>query len=140
MPKSSTLNPPSPPPPPTKSVIATGQPQVADPSLFSHKTFPIDAPLSYNTTFNAPNGSTHFTLKTDSDGKIKSGESEGVNVYDATLPAWRAAIRRPLIRATEWESKILARMQVDISLPTSKPFGHGWMTTVPVPVLTILVL
>src|SRR5271155_221633 len=107
-----TLNPPSPPP------ITAGQPQFANPSPFSHKT----PPPSYNTTLNTPNGSTHFTLKTDSDGKIKSGESEGVNVYDATLPAWRAAIRRPLMRATEWESKILARMQVDMSLPTSKPF------------------
>jgi len=34
------------------------------------------------------------------------------DVYDATLPWWRAAIRRKLLKSVKWESRVLARMQV----------------------------
>jgi hypothetical protein len=34
------------------------------------------------------------------------------DVYDATLPRWRAAIRRALVRRVEWETQVIARMQV----------------------------
>jgi hypothetical protein len=35
-----------------------------------------------------------------------------MDVYEATLPWWRAATRRTLVKSVQWESKIIARMQV----------------------------
>ena len=34
------------------------------------------------------------------------------DVYDASLPWWRAAIRRRLVASVQWESRVIARMQV----------------------------
>lgn len=34
------------------------------------------------------------------------------DLYDATLPAWRAAIRRVIVRSVEKESRVIADMQV----------------------------
>ncbi|KAF9057101.1 PAP2 superfamily-domain-containing protein, partial [Panaeolus papilionaceus] len=41
----------------------------------------------------------------------------GKDVYDTTLPWWRAAIRRRLVRAVRSESEIIARMQKIIRTP-----------------------
>lgn len=35
-----------------------------------------------------------------------------MDVYDATLPPWRAALRRSLVKSVHWESEIIAKMQV----------------------------
>ncbi|RDB18722.1 Dihydrosphingosine 1-phosphate phosphatase YSR3 [Hypsizygus marmoreus] len=40
-----------------------------------------------------------------------------MDVYDATLPWWRAAIRRKLVKAVQKESKVIARMQDIIRTP-----------------------
>jgi hypothetical protein len=37
------------------------------------------------------------------------------DIYDATLPWWRAAIRRRLIQLVERETRLIARMQVRVS-------------------------
>lgn len=36
------------------------------------------------------------------------------DVYDSTLPWWRARIRRQLLKTVKWESEVLARMQVRV--------------------------
>jgi hypothetical protein len=38
--------------------------------------------------------------------------SKPKDVYDAVLPSWRAAIRTKLVRIVEWESNVLAKLQV----------------------------
>ena len=55
------------------------------------------------------------------------------DVYDATLPWWRAAIRRRLVRIIEHESPLIARMQVCPILenepsrpsPIAGPYTHA---------------
>lgn len=37
-----------------------------------------------------------------------------MDVYDTTLPWWRAAIRRKLVKTVQWESRAIARMQVGV--------------------------
>ncbi|KAG6871786.1 hypothetical protein C0995_016626 [Termitomyces sp. Mi166 len=39
------------------------------------------------------------------------------DVYDVTLPRWRAAIRRRIMRSVQWESKVIARLQRVIRTP-----------------------
>lgn len=39
------------------------------------------------------------------------------DVYDVTLPRWRAAIRRRLVRTVQVESEIIAKMQVQFFVP-----------------------
>ncbi|EAU82992.1 sphingosine-1-phosphate phosphatase [Coprinopsis cinerea okayama7 len=39
------------------------------------------------------------------------------DVYDTTLPAWRAAVRRILVKTVEKESRVIARMQNAIRTP-----------------------
>ncbi|KAG6827645.1 hypothetical protein H0H92_011011 [Tricholoma furcatifolium] len=39
------------------------------------------------------------------------------NAYDATLPSWRAAIRRRLVKSVKWESEVIARLQDCIRTP-----------------------
>ena len=61
------------------------------------------------------------------------------DVYDATLPWWRAAIRRRLVRIVERESLLIARMQVcpilENELFAPKPYcrpiyaRRGWIHT-----------
>jgi hypothetical protein len=48
---------------------------------------------------------------------IRNGEAidtprRQTDVYEATLPWWRAATRRRLVKSVQWESKVIARMQV----------------------------
>ncbi|KAJ3556621.1 hypothetical protein NP233_g11939 [Leucocoprinus birnbaumii] len=40
-----------------------------------------------------------------------------MDVYDATLPKWRAAVRRVLVRTVRWESEVLAKMQEKLRSP-----------------------
>jgi hypothetical protein len=35
-----------------------------------------------------------------------------IDAYDTTLSWWRAAIRRKLVKSVQWESEVLAKMQV----------------------------
>lgn len=42
-----------------------------------------------------------------------------IDVYDATLIWWRAAIRRKLVKSVRWESEVIARMQVSQLFATS---------------------
>lgn len=37
------------------------------------------------------------------------------DVYDTTLPWWRAAVRSKLAKSIEWESRVIADMQVSLS-------------------------
>lgn len=37
---------------------------------------------------------------------------QGKDVYDSTLSWWRAGIRRKLVATVQWESRIIATMQV----------------------------
>ncbi|KAH0581654.1 hypothetical protein H2248_011351 [Termitomyces sp. 'cryptogamus'] len=39
------------------------------------------------------------------------------DAYDATLPRWRAVIRRRIVRSVQWESKVIARLQSLIRTP-----------------------
>ncbi|KAG6845005.1 hypothetical protein H0H87_001777 [Tephrocybe sp. NHM501043] len=39
------------------------------------------------------------------------------DVYDTTLPRWRSAVRRKLVRSIQWESKIIAGLQGLIRTP-----------------------
>jgi len=43
------------------------------------------------------------------------------DVYDTTLPWWRAAVRRKLLVAVQRETKVIARMQVCVVLPLFLP-------------------
>ena len=36
------------------------------------------------------------------------------DVYDSSLPWWRAAIRRKLVASVQWESEVIVQMQVSI--------------------------
>ena len=47
----------------------------------------------------------------DSDDDLTPGRLAR-DVYEATLPKWRAAVRRRLVAAVEVESKVIAKMQV----------------------------
>jgi len=35
-----------------------------------------------------------------------------MDVYEATLPKWRAGVRRALVKLVQWESTVIADMQV----------------------------
>ncbi|KAG6877124.1 hypothetical protein C0993_010127 [Termitomyces sp. T159_Od127] len=35
------------------------------------------------------------------------------DVYDATLPRWRAAVRRRIVKSVQWESQVIARLQIE---------------------------
>ena len=41
------------------------------------------------------------------------------DVYDSTLPWWRAAVRSKMAKSVEWESGVIADMQVSFSKPLS---------------------
>jgi hypothetical protein len=60
-------------------------------------------------------------------GKSCGGGLEVYDVYDATLPVWRAGVRRWLVRSVEWESRVLAVMQVRPSF--SFLFYHVFFTS-----------
>ncbi|KAG6850309.1 hypothetical protein H0H93_015251 [Arthromyces matolae] len=54
------------------------------------------------------------------DNKINEDLTPGrlpTDVYEATLPRWRAMIRRSLVRSVRWESKVIARLQSLIRTP-----------------------
>ncbi|KAF5351029.1 hypothetical protein D9756_008418 [Leucocoprinus leucothites] len=40
-----------------------------------------------------------------------------MDVYEATLPKWRAAVRRTLVKSVRWESEVVAKMQEKIRTP-----------------------
>ncbi|KAF9446990.1 hypothetical protein P691DRAFT_707521 [Macrolepiota fuliginosa MF-IS2] len=40
-----------------------------------------------------------------------------MDVYEATLPWWRAAVRRSLVKTVRWESRVIAKMQEKIRTP-----------------------
>ncbi|KAF8056632.1 sphingosine-1-phosphate phosphatase [Lyophyllum atratum] len=40
-----------------------------------------------------------------------------MDVYDKTLPRWRAAVRRRLVKTVQWESEVIARLQNLIRTP-----------------------
>ncbi|PPQ66638.1 hypothetical protein CVT24_006930 [Panaeolus cyanescens] len=50
-------------------------------------------------------------------GALGADGAAGKDVYDTTLPWWRAAIRRRLVRAVRTESEIIAKMQKVIRTP-----------------------
>ena len=35
-----------------------------------------------------------------------------MDVYEVTLPKWRAGVRRALVKSVQWESTVIADMQV----------------------------
>jgi hypothetical protein len=41
------------------------------------------------------------------------------DVYTNTLPSWRAALRRKCVAVVEWESEVIAKLQVRPFLPLS---------------------
>ncbi|KAH8823214.1 sphingosine-1-phosphate phosphatase [Flagelloscypha sp. PMI_526] len=53
----------------------------------------------------------------DSDSYIEVHSPASSDVYDATLPWWRAAIRRKLVKIVERESRTIAAMQKRIRTP-----------------------
>ena len=40
------------------------------------------------------------------------GHGRASDLYDTTLSWWRAGVRRKLVSAVDWESQIIAKMQV----------------------------
>jgi len=69
------------------------------------------SPLSQD-TFND-----HFDRKTRPNVSYDGIPRRAKDVYDATLPWWRAAIRRRLVNVVHWESNVIARMQNKIRTP-----------------------
>ncbi|KAJ7647111.1 PAP2 superfamily-domain-containing protein [Roridomyces roridus] len=58
--------------------------------------------------------------------KMGPESDDGMDVYDATLPAWRAAVRRRLVAGIRVESVLVARMQDAIRSPfLDKYFLHS---------------
>lgn len=51
------------------------------------------------------------------DGEGADIPGRQIDMYDATLHWWRAAIRRSLVKSVQWESEAIARMQVSRFLP-----------------------
>jgi len=49
---------------------------------------------------------TDLTLEDHTPGK------KPMDVYEATLPKWRANVRRALVKSMQWESIVIADMQV----------------------------
>lgn len=63
------------------------------------------------------NGEAHghaYTSYPSLDSPVSSDlpRSKPKDVYDAILPSWRAAIRTKLVQVVNWESMVLAEMQV----------------------------
>ncbi|KAG5637587.1 hypothetical protein H0H81_004038 [Sphagnurus paluster] len=52
----------------------------------------------------------------DLDGDVTPGRLP-MDLYEATLPWWRAAIRRRLVETVKWESEVIARLQNIIRTP-----------------------
>lgn len=47
-----------------------------------------------------------------------------MDVYEATLPWWRAAVRRVLVKSVLWESEILAKVQVRCAIQSTVKEGE----------------
>jgi hypothetical protein len=71
----------------------------------SHAT-PVSLPSPPGSPMSAPASRVGAPLYATSPGYLPA------NIYDATLPWWRAAIRRKLVQNVERESPVIARMQV----------------------------
>ena len=56
-----------------------------------------------------------YTLKDQLTNLILEDHIPGkkpMDVYEATLPKWRAGVRRALVKSVQWESTVIADMQV----------------------------
>ena len=71
---------------------------------------PISSPYPYN-ILNLPDSRHEHVL----DNWVPPG-NQPKDVYDSSLPWWRAAIRRRLLLNVRWESGIIARMQVSLTI------------------------
>lgn len=79
----------------------------------------LDGYLSLNEK--APNAQNNHKSLAVNAGPFVAGEDLipgrlSTNIYDTTLPRWRAAIRRSLVKTVRRESEVIARMQVSTSL------------------------
>lgn len=80
------------------SAAPNGKPEFRSPGIYLNGKSPYSngkVPLSHD-----------VILRADTPGTLPA------DVYDTTLPWWRAAIRRKLTQSIEWESRVLAKMQV----------------------------
>ena len=60
----------------------------------------------------SPASVTREKLPYAGNGEDVDSSGHPIDVYDATLSWWRAAIRRRLVKSVKWESTVIARMQV----------------------------
>jgi len=62
-----------------------------------------------------PESDGSYTLKDQLTDLILENHQSGkkpMDVYEATLPKWRAGVRRALVKSVQWESTVIADMQV----------------------------
>jgi len=74
----------------------------------------------------SPESDGSYTLKDQLTDLILEDHIPGkkpMDVYEATLPKWRAGVRRALVKSVQWESTVIADMQVGrlvlSAMPTS---------------------
>lgn len=85
--------------------------------MASRKHFSITVPSSASSSRSAspvpsPDFRDSFVSEKREGKEDVSPGHRSTDVYDTTLPAWRAYIRRQLVKTVEKESRVIARMQV----------------------------